>query len=38
LNETAEEKQTQAAKQTLSDKSFGKLRVDENNRHLSKIN
>ena len=35
LNETAEEKQTQAAKQTLTDKSFGKLRVDENNTVLA---
>ena len=35
LNETAEEKQTQAAKQTQADKNVGKLRVDENNTVLA---
>ena len=35
INETAEEKQSQLAKQTLADKSFVKLRLDQNNNILA---
>jgi hypothetical protein len=35
VNETAEEKQTQAAKQAAADKSVVKLRLDENNKILA---
>jgi len=35
INETAEEKQTQLAKQTLADKSVVKLRLDQNNNILA---